>query len=132
VSRVQRWRRRQQMSAHPRLSSARCILASRSQRMRSRRKLCNQANVRSTTHRTRPSPEPCSVVRRAITGFTPRRHSSRRYLSWFVAAVGDYLVRALARPAAFARDGADPIDEREQLRHVVAIPPVSSTPGGSP
>jgi hypothetical protein len=61
------------------------------------------------------------VVRRAITGFTPRRHSSRRYLSWFVAAVGDYLVRALARPAAFARDGADAIDEREQLRHVVAI-----------
>jgi hypothetical protein len=29
-----------------------------------------------------PSPEPCSVLRLAITGFTPRFHSSRRYLSW--------------------------------------------------
>jgi hypothetical protein len=38
-----------------------------------------------------------------------------------VAAIGDHLVGALPRPAAFARDGADPIDEREQLRHFVAI-----------
>jgi hypothetical protein len=38
-----------------------------------------------------------------------------------VAAVGDHLVGALAGLAAFARDGADPIDEREWLRHVVAI-----------
>ncbi len=38
-----------------------------------------------------------------------------------VAAVGDHLVRALARPAAFARNGTEAIDEREQLRHVVAI-----------
>ncbi len=38
-----------------------------------------------------------------------------------IAAVGDHLIRALARSAAFARDGADAIDEREQLRHVVAI-----------
>jgi hypothetical protein len=38
-----------------------------------------------------------------------------------VAAIGDHLVGALARPAAFARDDADPIDEREQLRHIVAI-----------
>jgi hypothetical protein len=37
------------------------------------------------------------------------------------AAVGDHLVGALARPAAFARDSADAIDEREQLRHIVAI-----------
>jgi hypothetical protein len=38
-----------------------------------------------------------------------------------IAAIGDHPVGALARPAAFARDGANPIDEREQLRHVVAI-----------
>ena len=30
-----------------------------------------------------------------------------------VAAVGDHLVGPLARPAAFSRDGADAIDERE-------------------
>jgi hypothetical protein len=40
------------------------------------------AAIRSTTQRTRPGPEPCSVRRRAIRGLTPRRHSSRQYLSW--------------------------------------------------
>src|SRR5215208_575675 len=89
--------------------------------MRSRRKLCGQANVRSTTQRTRPSPEPCSVLRRAITGLTPRRHSSRRYLSWVIAAIGDQPVRSPARPTAFARDRADPIDEGQQLRDVIAM-----------
>jgi len=49
--------------------------------MRSRRKGCNHANVRSTTH-ARVRREPCWVARRAITDFTPRSHSSRRYSSW--------------------------------------------------
>jgi hypothetical protein len=49
-----------------------------------------------------------------------------------IAAIGDHLVGAPARPAAFARDGTDPIDQREQLRHVVAIPPVSAMPSGTP
>ena len=43
---------------------------------------CSQAKVRSTTQRARPSPEPCSVWRRAISEAMPRRRSSRRYLSW--------------------------------------------------
>ena len=73
---------RQQMMAQARVRNAVWMTGSRSQRMRSRRKLCNHAKARSTTHRKRPRPEPCSVPRRAITGFTPRRQSSRRYLSW--------------------------------------------------
>jgi hypothetical protein len=68
-----------------------------------------------------PESEPYSVARRAITGFTPRCHSFAAVLVVVVATIGDHLVRALARPAAFARDDADPIDEREQLGHVVAI-----------
>ena len=40
------------------------------------------SEVRSTTQRTRPSPEPCSVSRRAISGLIPRSRSRRRYLSW--------------------------------------------------
>jgi hypothetical protein len=38
-----------------------------------------------------------------------------------VAAIGDHPVGALARPAAFARDGADPVDQWEQLRDVIAM-----------
>jgi len=33
-----------------------------------------------------------------------------------VAAIGDHPVRALVRPTPFPRDGADPVDEWEQLR----------------
>ncbi|MGW7243704.1 plasmid stabilization protein [Streptomyces sp. NPDC054804] len=29
-----------------------------------------------------PRPQPCSVPRRAISGFTPRSRTSGRYLSW--------------------------------------------------
>ena len=66
---------------------------------------------------------------RAVLGGTPRDHWLHAAAPQFaavlvvvVAAVGDHLVGALARPAGFARDRTDPIDEREQLRHVVAIP----------
>ena len=38
--------------------------------------------VGEATQRTRPSPEPCSVWRRAIMGSMPRSRRSRRYLSW--------------------------------------------------
>jgi hypothetical protein len=38
-----------------------------------------------------------------------------------VAVIGDHPVLALARPTAFARDGTDPVDEREQLRDVIAM-----------
>ncbi|MER5853482.1 glycoside hydrolase family 3 N-terminal domain-containing protein [Streptomyces sp. NPDC002012] len=40
------------------------------------------ANARSTTQRCLPRPEPCSVPRRAISGFTPRSQTRRWYLSW--------------------------------------------------
>jgi hypothetical protein len=53
---------RQFMNEHPRLRSSSCNAALRSRRMRSRRKLCSQANVRSITQRTRPSPEPLDGV----------------------------------------------------------------------
>jgi hypothetical protein len=40
-----------------------------------------------------------------------------------VAAIGDHLVGAPTRPPAFARDGADPVDEGQQLRDVIAMAP---------
>ena len=65
----------------------------------------------------------------AVLGTAPRDHwfdASATQLATVlvvvIAAIGDHLVGALARPAGFARDRTDPIDEREQLRHVVAIP----------
>ena len=38
-----------------------------------------------------------------------------------VTAIGDHPIRSPARPTAFARDRADPIDERQQLRDVIAM-----------
>jgi hypothetical protein len=38
-----------------------------------------------------------------------------------VAAIGDHPVRSLARPTVFARDRADPVNEGEQLRDVIAM-----------
>ena len=64
-----------------------------------------------------------------MLGRAPREHGLYAAAPQFaavlvvvIAAIGDHLVGALARPAGFARDRTDPIDEREQLRHVVAIP----------
>src|SRR6266536_32330 len=69
--------------ALPRLKAAVLEQSSRtSQRMRSRRNQCNRANVYSTTQRYWPSPEPCSVTRRAMTGVTPTARTCLRYLSW--------------------------------------------------
>ena len=36
----------------------------------------------SIPQRKRPSPEPCSLWRRAISGRMPRSRGRRRYLSW--------------------------------------------------
>lgn len=59
------------------------VMSSRiSQRIRRRRNQCRWANARSTAQRCAPRPEPCSVARRAISGFTPKSLTSRRYLSW--------------------------------------------------
>jgi hypothetical protein len=44
------------------------------------------------TERTRPSPEPWSVQRQAITGFTPRRQLAT-VLVVVIAAIGDHRVR---------------------------------------
>jgi hypothetical protein len=94
---------------HPGLRSAWCRPASRSQRMRSRAEVVQPANVRCTTRRTRPSPEPWSVQGRAIAGFMPRRHSSRRYWSWSIAAIGDHRVStATSWPSARGNQRAAP------------------------
>jgi hypothetical protein len=55
----------------------------------------------------------------------PRLHVSAPWLPTVlvgvVAAIGDDPVRSLARPTAFARDRANPVDQWEQLRAVVAM-----------
>src|SRR5262245_59501987 len=59
--------------------------SSRSVGKSSRRRLWSQAKVRSTTRRSRPSPEPCTVWRRAMIGSfgrvtPPRRNRPARCL----------------------------------------------------
>jgi hypothetical protein len=39
-----------------------------------------------------------------------------------ITAVGDHSLRALSRSATLARDRPDAIDQRQQLRDVVAVP----------
>lgn len=73
---------RRQMMEQARLRMASWTSVRRSVRMRKRRKLLSQANVRATGQRILPSPEPCSAPRRAMTGMTPRSRAKRRYLSW--------------------------------------------------
>ena len=76
--------------------------------------------VRSTTQRTRPSPEPCSVWRRAMTGVMPCLRSSSRWRS------GRSRGR---RPRSRASVGVDRQrrrrwdhrNERKQLLDVVAV-----------
>src|SRR3954471_20163733 len=53
------------MAAQARVKKAVWMTGTRSQRILSRRKLCSQAKVRSTTQRQRPSRDPCSVWPRA-------------------------------------------------------------------
>jgi hypothetical protein len=75
----------------------------------------------------------------AVLGAAPRDpwlHASAPQLPTVlvvvIAAIGDHPVGALARPAAFACDGADPVDQGEQLRDVIATPPVSVAANGTP
>ena len=74
--------RRQQMMAQARLRNASWMSSRISQRIRSRRNQCSSARDCSTTQRCTPSPEPCPVPRRAITGVMPLARTCRRYLSW--------------------------------------------------
>src|SRR6266516_2592175 len=70
----------------------------RSKRTSSLRKLCSQAKVRSTTQRSLPRPEPCSVPRRAISGLIP-----------------------LARTADGPAHSRDRFDQGHELGYVVAV-----------
>ncbi len=77
--------------------------------------------MRSTTQRRRPRPEPCSVLRRAISGLIPRWTEFAAVLVVVVAAVGDQARRvggAAGRPAAHRRH---PVEQRDQLGDVVAV-----------
>ena len=49
-----------------------------------------------------------------------------------IAAVGDELLGALARPARLAADRADAVDQGQQLSDVVRLPPVSVIASGMP
>ena len=80
-----------------------------------------QANVRSTTQRARPRPEPCSFSRRAITGVIPRARSCSAVTVGVVAAVADHAGWPLARSAGTARDSGDGVEQRQQLLDVVAV-----------
>ena len=94
----------------------------RSVRMSSRRRLWSQAKVRSTTQRWRPSPEPCSVWRRAIIGLIAALPDEAAVLVVVVAAVGDQRLSGRRRgPADAAADGRHPVEQREQLGDVVAV-----------
>ena len=97
--------RRQQIRQQARARKPSWMSSRRSVRMRSRRRLWSQAKVRSTTQRWRPSPEPCSVWRRAISGLTPRSPDEAAVLVVVVAAVGDQRPRSASRPADPAATG---------------------------
>ena len=71
--------------------------------------------------RSRPRPEPCSVRRCAMTGLTPRRQTSGRYLSW--SSHGrDHAIAAACAAVHLARERADGVQERQQLGDVIAVP----------
>ena len=79
--------------------------------------MCRQANVRSTRH-TRPSPEQWSVQRRAITAFTPRRHSSRD---------GTCRGQSRDRRSHSESENGDLVAERQGQSTCGAAPPSGST-----
>jgi hypothetical protein len=55
-----------------------------------KRKLCSEANVRSTTERTRPSPEPWSVQRAGDHRFLASAPQLATVLVLVIAAIGDH------------------------------------------
>jgi hypothetical protein len=90
--------------------------------------------VRSTTHRTRPSPEPCSVWRRAISEPDAALAEFASVLVVVAAAVGDHPLRPLPRPTDRAAHRRHSLDQRHELGDVVAVAacdrPSERDPGG--
>ena len=76
--------------------------------------------MRSTTQRTAPSPEPCLVLRRAITG-DAQLADEAAVLVVVVAAVADHDLGSAAWPADEPRDGRHALEQRDQLSDVVAV-----------
>jgi len=68
--------------AGERLRKASWMSSRISQRIRSPRNQCGKAMDCSMTQRCTPSLEPCSVLRRAMTGVIPAFRTCLRYLSW--------------------------------------------------
>ncbi len=83
-----------------------------SQRIRRRWNQCRWANARSAPRCWRPSPEPCSVPRRAIRGFHAEIPDRAAVLVVVVAAVGRHHVRTAPGPASLAAHGRQRLQER--------------------
>jgi hypothetical protein len=76
------WSRLQQIRQQARARNASWVSWRRSVRSSRRRRFgARRRSVRQPSGAD-PTRFPCSVSRRAITGSTPRFHTSRRYLSW--------------------------------------------------
>jgi len=80
--------------------------------VRRRRKKCSQAKVRSTTQRSLPRPEPCSVLP-GDHGLDAALAELAAVLVVVIAAVGDELLGALAWAADLAADRGDAVDQRQ-------------------
>ena len=77
--------------------------------------------VRSTSQRCLPSPEPCGVWRRAITGLTPALPEWAALLVVVVAALGEKRLGSSSGPAGPAADGRHPVGQLEQLPDDVTV-----------
>lgn len=100
--------------------NASCSSGRRSQRSGRRRKTCSHAKVRSTIQRSLPRPEPFGVATRD-DGLDAALPQLAVVLVVVIAAVGNELLGALVGAAGLATDGTDAVDERQQLRDVVAM-----------
>ncbi len=109
------------MSAHPRVRKASWMSSRISQRTRRRRNQSRWANARSMKQRWLPRPEPCSVPRRAIRGFTPRSQTQAPVLVVVVAAVTQHYVRAASWTASLSAYRRHGLEEWDQLGDVVAV-----------
>ncbi len=103
------------------LSNASWMSARRSQRIRRRRKPCNQAKLLSTTQRQVPSPVPCRVPRRAIGGHDAAGTDLVPVDVVVVPAVGEQRVRLPARMTDPPADRRDRVEEGQELGNVVAV-----------
>lgn len=75
-------RRRQQMSAQPRVREVMWMSARTSPRIRRQRNQCRRANARSSNPRWEPSADFFSMPRRVISDLTPSPRTRRRCLAW--------------------------------------------------